>query len=449
MLSAVLHTISRHGLFSSGDRVLVAVSGGPDSMALLAVLWELAPRLGLALEVASVDHGLRPESAAERALVAERAQALDLPWHALRVEVAAGRGRGGVQEVARRARLGALEACAEARGCAAIALGHQADDQTETVLFRILRGTGVRGLAGIPYRRGRLVRPLLDVPRAQILDYLARRGLAFAQDPSNLDPRFARARLRNVLLPALRRENPRVDEALRRLAVEVGGVFGPERERPAAAPESSPGPRSPLRDAGWAEVARAEGLYLPGRLKDVLAEASRKGGTKAFDVAGGRRLIVSYGRATVAPGAPRGDRLTGGAPAKIAQPAESRETIITRPGLHRLGTSGVRVLVRGGQTAPDPDAARPCAWFDLGKLGWPLVLRRPRAGDRLRPRGGRGSRKLSDLFIDAKIPRPDRADHLVVASSTGEVLFIRGLRPSEVAAPTEATVRWLGLASLP
>jgi len=445
MLSAVLHTISRHGLFAPGDRVLVAVSGGPDSMALLAVLWELAPRLGLALEVASVDHGLRPESAAERALVAERAQSLDLPWHALRVEVAAGKGRGGLQEVARRARLDALEACAEARGCAAIALGHQADDQAETVLFRILRGTGVGGLAGIPYRRGRLVRPLLDVPRAEILTYLARRGLAFAQDPSNLDPRFARSRLRHVLLPALRRENPRVDEALRRLAGEAAGISRPMREGARQHEEAPTGPPRPLPregETGWAEVASAEGLYLPARLKAALARASQEGGTKSFDVAGGRRLTVSYGRATVASAAPRRGRPT-------IEAAESRETVITGPGVHRLGAAGVTVLVREGQTTPDRVGARPCAWFDLGKLGWPLVLRRPRAGDRLRPRGGRGSRKVSDLFIDAKIPRPERPDHLVVASSAGEVLFIRGLRPSEVAAPSEATVSWVGLAPLP
>src|SRR3954470_754304 len=123
MLSAVLNTIARHRLFSPGDRVLVAASGGPDSMALLAVLWELAPRLGLSLEVASVDHGLRAGAAAERALVADRAQTLELPWHALTVEVTPGSGRGGLQEAARRARLAALEACAEERGCAAIALG--------------------------------------------------------------------------------------------------------------------------------------------------------------------------------------------------------------------------------------------------------------------------------------------------------------------------------------
>jgi len=461
MLSAVLHTIARHGLFSPGDRVLVAVSGGPDSMALLAVLWELAPRLGLTLEVASVDHGLRPEATAERALVVERAQTLELPCHVLRVDVAAGKGRGGLQEAARRARHAALEACAEERGCRAIALGHQADDQTETVLFRIVRGTGLRGLAGIPYRRGKIVRPLLDVPRAQIVEYLDRRSLAFAQDPSNLDPRFARARIRHVLLPALRRENPRVDEALRRLAVEAAGDPGraagsPRRLHPGAEPPEDRAPEG--GDADWADVARAEALHLPARLKDAVAKAARRGGTKSFDVAGGRRLIVSYGRATVVSGERARDS-AGSTVGSNGRSVEDRrtpvvpqvpgDTIIAGPGIHRLGRSGVAVLVgRGDGPTSEPDAAL-AAWFDLGNIEWPLVLRRPRAGDRMRPRGGRGSRKVSDLFIDAKIPRSERADHLVVASSTGEVLFIPGLRPSEIAAPTEATVRWLGLAAWP
>src|SRR4029079_18159666 len=107
------------------------------------------------------------------------------------------------------------------RGARRIALAHQADDQAETVLFRIVRGTGLRGLAGIPYRRGPFVRPLLDVTRAEIARYLARRSIPFVEDPSNADPRFSRARVRHRLLPLLAEENPRVREALVALAAEA------------------------------------------------------------------------------------------------------------------------------------------------------------------------------------------------------------------------------------
>lgn len=433
MLSAVLHTISRRGLFRAGERVLVAVSGGPDSMALLAALWELAPRLGLELQVATVNHGLRREAAAEGELVAERARALGVPWHGLRVEVRSGRGLGGVQEAARRARLGALLACAESNGCGRVALGHQADDQAETVLFRILRGTGLRGLAGIPYVRPPYVRPLLDVSRSQILAYLRRRSLPFVADPSNSDPRFARARLRDTVLPALRRENPRVGEALRRLAAEA-----------AALREGGDGPAGGLEAA-----ARAEGVHVSARLADALAEAARKGGTRSFDVAGARRLTVSYGQLHVGGSATAGGAALG--------PDDVAERPVTGAGVHRLGHEGVVVVVNdtgaredSGSVAGAADVAGATdwSWFDFGQLSWPLVLRRPNPGDRMRPRGGRGSRKVADLFIDAKVPRGERRRRLVVAASDGQILFVSGLRPSGVAKPTPATSRWIGLATL-
>src|SRR5579871_4025727 len=141
MLSTLQRTIRAHALLARGDLVIVAVSGGPDSMALMHALAKLAPRLGLRVEVATVDHGLRPEARAEGELVRARAAALGLPWHGLRVDVAAARqGRASLQDAARRVRLGALEALAARRG-ARVALGHQADDQAETVLFRVVRGT--------------------------------------------------------------------------------------------------------------------------------------------------------------------------------------------------------------------------------------------------------------------------------------------------------------------
>jgi len=218
MLSTVLRTIATHGLCARGERVLVAVSGGPDSMALLHVLWEARARLGLELLVAGVDHGLRPAAKEELALVGARAAALGLPFARLSVDVAGGKRGPSWQDAARRARLAALEALAVERGAQRIALGHQADDQAETVLFRIVRGTGLPGLAGIPYRRGPFIRPLLDVRRAEVLRYLRRRSIPFVEDPSNADPRYARARIRHRLLPLLAGENPRVVEALVELA---------------------------------------------------------------------------------------------------------------------------------------------------------------------------------------------------------------------------------------
>jgi len=421
MLSAVLHTIGRHALFTRGDRVLVAVSGGPDSMALLAVLWELAPRLGLALEVATVNHGLRRDAAGEQDLVVERAQALGLPCHRLDIAVRPGGVRGGIQQAARDARLTALAALAREQECARVALGHQADDQAETILFRIIRGTGPKGLAGIPHRREPFVRPLLDVTRARILAYLRRRSLPYVTDPSNADLRYARARIRHTILPLLRKENPRIHEALCRLAA-------PDEADLAA------------QDVTGALQGTA-GIHLPGRLAAQVRSAADQGGTRTFDLAGGRRLTVSYGRVVLEPRPPGAD--------PVAEPPA--EVLIPGPGHYALGP-GTGIVVRAGQAVPSGDggptggpSASGLACFDAEFLSWPLVLRRRRPGDRMQLRGGRGSRKLSDLLIDAKIARDSRAMLPVVTDADGEVLFVPGVRPSRIAAPSPTTRQWIAL----
>jgi tRNA(Ile)-lysidine synthase len=400
MLSTILRTIATHALFRPGDRVLVAVSGGPDSMALLHALWEARARLGVTLEVVGVDHGLRPEAARELDLVRARAEALDLRFVRLAADVARER-RGGVslQDAARRARLGALATLAMARGARRVALGHQADDQAETVLFRILRGTGLPGLAGIPYERDPFVRPLLDVWRAEILRYLHRRSIPFVEDPSNADLRYARARIRHRILPLLAEENPRVSEALVALA------------RAARARSVSGG--EDLSTAALAALSRRAASSV-GRLRG-------KGGTSAVDVSGRRRVVVSYGEVRIEP-------------RDVAPAPPRRDLVIDRPGAYPWS---------GGTVEVEEVAGAGDGQFDADRLTWPLVVRPRRSGDRMRPRGGRGSRKLSDLMIDAKIARGVRGALPVVTSASDEVLFVPGLRPAEIGRPTSRTSRRL------
>jgi tRNA(Ile)-lysidine synthase len=405
MLSTVLRTIATHGLCARGDRVIVAVSGGPDSMALLHVLWEARERLGLELVVAGVDHGLRPAAAEELALVRSRAEALGLPFSRLAVDVAGGKRGPSWQDAARRARLAALEALAVKQGAQRIALGHQADDQAETVLFRIVRGTGLGGLAGIPYRRGPFVRPLLDVRRAEILRYLRRRSIPFVEDPSNADPRYARARIRHRLLPLLAEENPRIGEALVALAAAArAGVPRDERDD-----------REELISA------------LPRGVRAAVGRLRARGGTAAVDLAGGRRVEISYGQVRIGP---REAEDAGRRPAAV---------VIAGPGAYRWaeGTLDVKEASGRGTRSNEPTAAE----FDAERVDWPLSVRERRAGDRMRPRGGRGSRKLSDLMIDAKIARGARRALPVVTSARGDLLFVPGLRPAEIARPDGRTRR--------
>jgi len=197
---AVARALDREGVLRPGEAVLVACSGGPDSVALLDALVRLAPPRQLSLAVAHVDHGLRPGSAAEAEIPSSLAAAAGIPFFALTVSVT---GPGSPQERARRARHAALAACASRAGADVIALGHTADDQAETVVMRVLRGADPRGLVAMAAREHGLARPLLAVWRADVEAYCAARRLRCLRDPSNHDRRYLRTRVRHELLPAL------------------------------------------------------------------------------------------------------------------------------------------------------------------------------------------------------------------------------------------------------
>jgi tRNA(Ile)-lysidine synthase len=210
---AVATAADRRGVIAPGEHVLIACSGGPDSTALLDALARLAPPRRWRLFVAHVDHGIRPGSAVEAALVARLAGDRGLPFRELSVQVAAG---GSLQDRARTARHGALRAEASRVGAGVIALGHTADDQAETVLMRALTGASPAGLPAMAERERRLVRPLLRVWREATLAYCAALGLETLDDPSNRDPRFLRSRVRHEVIPALEAVFP---GARRRLVV--------------------------------------------------------------------------------------------------------------------------------------------------------------------------------------------------------------------------------------
>lgn len=224
-----LRTLARRALVEEialprGARVLVACSGGPDSCALLHVLCGLRRELGLEVIGHGVDHGLRPEAAAELAVAAALARDLDVPFEISALRVDAG---PNLQARARDARYEALARAMRAAGATHLATAHTADDRAETVLLRLLRGAGARGLAVLPARDGDRVRPLIRARRAAVLLHLERHGVRFARDPSNLDVRFGRTRVREQILPGLEAEAPRVVDTLCRLADELGALPPP------------------------------------------------------------------------------------------------------------------------------------------------------------------------------------------------------------------------------
>jgi tRNA(Ile)-lysidine synthase len=217
LLRRTARTLREETPLRPGDRILVAVSGGGDSIALLHVLGRLRTELGFELVAHGVDHGLRAEAGAELDLAERLAEELGVAFSRTRLGLADG---GNLQARAREARYVALDAAAQAAGARWVATAHHADDRAETVLMRILRGASPRGLAVLPAASDRRLRPLIRSPKTAILLHLERHGLAHANDPSNRNPRFLRTRIRHELLPLLEELAPGSSHTLNVLADE-------------------------------------------------------------------------------------------------------------------------------------------------------------------------------------------------------------------------------------
>ena len=330
----------------------VACSGGADSMALADATIQRAGAANVV--IATIDHGLVPGSAEVAAEVAAWARSRGAAAVVRRVEV---QRRASIEAAGRDARYAALDAIADELGLVAVLTGHTARDQVETVLLRLVRGTGPRGLAGIPPRRGVYVRPLLAVTREDTVARVARRDLPVWSDPMNEDLRLARIRARAQILPALRRENPQLDQALLRLAASA---------------------------AEWAEVIDALALPFASFPIDCSVLAAQPAAI--------RKRALAIAIAHVDPGAVHIERLD----ALVTAPSRG-EVAIDLPGV-QLVRSYDRLAPRG------PDTPALVLTVPSGH-----TLRMWRPGDRMCPSRLRGrSRKLSDLFIDAKVPRDAR-----------------------------------------
>jgi tRNA(Ile)-lysidine synthetase-like protein len=456
----VAQAIARGALWVPGETVVVAVSGGADSLCLLHALRALQPRHGGRLHVAHLDHRLRGEaSAAEASRVADLARAWGLPATVGAVDVPALMQQEGLsaEEAARRARYRFLAGVAAAEGAAAIALGHTADDQAETVLMHIVRGAGPAGLRGMrpaaPLAPGlaaglalprppRLVRPLLALTRAETESYCAACGLVPARDAWNEDPRFLRVRLRREVLPLLETINPRVRAALLRLAelaaVQEDGLEGLLDERwPALAAVDGGCVRLDL--GAWRALPTALRLQalrravsaVRGHPEDLtgestMAAAQMEGLAVGAEVALVEDLVarreyaaLAVGRRAALDAAPSWPDLEG----RIVPLLVPGRTVL--PGGHVLETE---VLL---PAAAEYRAAGPLeAYLDAAACGRRLWLRTRRPGDRFRPLGLGGQKKLQDLYVDERVPRSERDRVPLVVSPRG-IAWVVGCRLDE------------------
>jgi tRNA(Ile)-lysidine synthase len=445
VVALVRDTIRRHAMLAGGEVVLVAVSGGADSTALLYLLLALAPELGLRLHVLHVDHGLREDSSADAEFVRALGRRLGVPVEATRVSVVR---RGSLEEAARIARYAALEGYADRVGAQRIALGHTAEDQAETVLMRLLEGTGVRGLAGIPPVRGRLIRPLIAVRRQALVALLEHAGLEWREDPTNRDLKFLRNRIRHEVLPLLASAHDAdVVPVLARVA-------GRAREMVGALEQVATVELARLAvDQGPQTLAlpRAALAALPRPVAaEVLRQAAAKLGSRAPLRAWAHRGLA---RVLASP-PPRRPFRVGGLALEVSGPLvrigrQPPPSLATRavpvPGTLVLPEIGralhARIVPADGYVVPR-EANRVA--FDADRLGDPLVVRSRRTGDRVQPFGAAGERRLKTLFIDAKVPRWERGRQPVVVAAD-VIIWMAGLRRSAIAPVTAHTRRVLEL----
>lgn len=432
-------TIDRYEMLAPGDAVLVALSGGPDSTALLAVMASVAEAYDVRVYAAHLNHQLRADARRDQ----EWAQALAAQFGVRCVVGTAGRlaGRSNLEARARRHRYRFLAAAAAQCGCTKIATGHTLDDQAETVIMRLLRGTGADGLAGIPpVREGRIIRPLIECGRAEVLAFLQEQGLFFCEDSTNQDRRFLRNRIRHDVLPLLN-------------AIQAGVT---------------------RHMVSTAAVVAAEGAWLDEVIAARLAAASGDDGNLAVDTVVGtppalrgrlvrawlRRQRRSLRAVSAAHVYAIIELALGKHPnAEVRLPAG--QSVARSYGVLRFGACAAPLpsepvydllpgstvqLASGWRLQASPPSAgtgeRPAdLWTltaDADVVQWPLAVRTARPGDRVQPLGMRGHRKLQDVFVDRKLPRAARGGYPVVEAG-GEILWVPGLVRSTAALVTAAT----------
>jgi len=456
--SKVRETIFKYKMFSSGEKVLVAVSGGPDSVALLHLLHGLQEEVDLRLEVAHLQHGIRGEEGREDALfVAGIAARLALPFHLKEVDlpgVKAQRGRGNLEAMGREERYGYFAALAKARDIQKIATGHTRADQMETLFMWLLRGSGRRGLGGMPPVRRiaegdptsagpLLVRPLIEASREEVLDFLAHADLEYRTDKTNLDPAPLRNWIRLRLLPQVREKfGPELegrlahtaeicreeDEILERLARQdlARVIQGQHLTRDLFLRLGKAMQRRVLRLWCAAKLGHVRGFGF-SNVEEALEFIAHGPPQGRLSIPGGWDLVKRYGKI------------------HIEKQGRDRKPVCYTYELPRQGGELVvpeaNIRIEGRILSASPGATprgRGEALFDLAALPETLTVRNFRRGDRFRPLGMRGHKKLKDLFIEKKVPLEVRST-LPLFLAGAEILWIPGYGRSDIAKIVPAT----------
>lgn len=451
-LEQVRETVRRHQLLAAGDTVLVAVSGGGDSVALLALLCALRAELGISLHVVHLNHRLRSEADDDAAFVQDLAATFHVPVtiESSDVRALAINEKRSLEDAGRTARYAFFARVASRLRAGRVATAHTRDDQAETVLMRLWQGAAWEALAGIPPVRplgeAMVIRPLCELTRAELIGHLREQGLRWREDATNCDRRVVRNRIRHDILPVLERQHLQ----LRSLLWRVGETVRHTEQF-----------LQDLTQAAWDRMARRHGTTLALPLQEFHhfpRAVQRRFVHRAVEaVAGWNRPVprvieeevVRLGVAS-RPGtqvdlgvclARCGYEMLEFLPYPPAAPEASY--MLPVPGRVTAEAFGIVVAAELAQATSDqgPSTTPEMVDLDAAAIGTPLQVRPWRPGDWFRPRGLGGKKKLQDFFVDAKIPRWNRAFVPMLIDARGQIAWVIGHRVAETAQVTAATTR--------
>ncbi|MBC7075877.1 MAG: tRNA lysidine(34) synthetase TilS [Syntrophomonadaceae bacterium] len=448
MLEKVRKYIERHGLVIPGDLVILGVSGGPDSMALMHMMKQLSGAVDFKVVAAHLNHGLRKEAASEEDFVREYCRERGIPFYSQKVDVRslAVQEKKSLEEMGRNCRYQYFNDLLLELKASRIATAHHKDDVAETVLLHFLRGSGIKGLRGIMPLKGNLIRPLLCVTKEEIYAYLNDNSIPYCVDVSNYDPAYLRNRIRHELIPYLQQEfNPRIVESLNQLADiarEENRVLEEETcylwEKVVENAERDLVTMNvpallKLRSAYQRRLILKALVHLKGEagwgisdVESVVDLAWKQGSSKSIQLKKGVKVKKVYN--------------------KIRFTTQGQEAVffnyrVVVPGYVEIKETGEAFAFEvAGRKEFKPEVGD--TYLDYDKLDKELFLRSRRKGDVFRPARMKGRKKVKDFFIDIKLPQEER-DKVPLLASNDEIYAILGFRVSQAAAVGPQTERVL------
>lgn len=450
LINKVKGTIDRYNMLKKGDIVLVAVSGGPDSVCLLEVLNYLKDEYRLSLHVAHLNHKFRKDAEKEAEFVRKLAEEKGIASTIEAIDVKSYCIKKGLskQEGAREVRYDFLKKTADKIGATRIATGHTADDQAETFLMRLIRGSGSSGLSAIPPVRGRIIRPLIEIKKSEALGFLKENNIRYVKDPTNIRPVYLRNKIRLELLPLLvKRFNPNIASTLCREAdilredeAFLNGIADAVFKEMVMVQEKGSITLNYLRfnrlhPAIKKRVVRRAVAELTGGLKRISylhitsAIDAIKNTGKGIDLTDNIRIERDYNSLKVCVG-------------KVKSTAVQEAVQIDVPGITEVPYFNIKLEAIINNRAAVSEKAD-TGLFDFDRAALPLFIRSRKEGDYFFPAGMKGRKKLKEYLIDHKIPRAEREKIPVLVDKNNGILWIIGLRMDERFRAKEDTKRRL------